>query len=197
MKARWYSLAARTHKRHSYNLLLVPWPNVVEPRQFLAARSENLSDRVAKRGYGLFSFSVGEGPSVDYVSSLLRSAESRIGPVDAVVFPELAMSHEELSKLAEDPVIGKRLLISGVGTSSSKSQCGSNEAVLESRGADARSSFRMVQRKHHRWKLDGSQITQYGISTNLLPNANWWEHIDLTDRSLGFITLTRWLTMSF
>jgi hypothetical protein len=49
----------------------------------------------------------------------------------------------------------------------------------------------MVQR----WKLNKSQIIQYGIGSALHPEVNWWEHIRVSDRSLALVTLKPWLTI--
>ena len=50
---------------------------------------------------------------------------------------------------------------------------------------------RMVQSKHHRWKLDGSQIGQYGLGSLLSPERSWWEHINVDNRKLNFVSLFR------
>ena len=42
------------------------------------------------------------------------------------------------------------------------------------------------QSKHHRWRLEGGQIRQYQLGGTLDPNHNWWEHIDVHDRHIGF-----------
>jgi hypothetical protein len=55
---------------------------------------------------------------------------------------------------------------------------------------------RIPQKKHHRWKLEKNQIVQYGIGSNLHPLANWWEHIELGNREISFVSIQPWLTMS-
>lgn len=42
------------------------------------------------------------------------------------------------------------------------------------------------QFKHHRWKLDRSQVMQYQISDRLAPDHSWWEHIDVSRRKCIF-----------
>jgi hypothetical protein len=42
------------------------------------------------------------------------------------------------------------------------------------------------QSKHHRWRLEESQIRQYQLGGIFDPNFNWWEHIDVHNRSIGF-----------
>src|SRR5205823_4771328 len=89
-----------------------------------------------------------------------------------------------------------RFLISGIGQpSQGRDIAGQNYARFEVAipGGEFTVSFR--QHKHHRWKLDKSQILQYGIGCNLHPEANWWEHIELADRTLKFVNLREWLTL--
>jgi hypothetical protein len=42
------------------------------------------------------------------------------------------------------------------------------------------------QSKHHRWRLEGSQIRQYQLGGIFDPNSIWWEHIDVHNRRIGF-----------
>jgi hypothetical protein len=48
----------------------------------------------------------------------------------------------------------------------------------------------IVQRKHHPWKLDESQVIQYGLGGVLSPYREWWEYIDCTDRCLNFVSIS-------
>jgi hypothetical protein len=51
----------------------------------------------------------------------------------------------------------------------------------------------VTQHKHHRWKLEEHQISQYGLGSRLDPVIQWWEHISVCDRRLGFFSLLPWL----
>lgn len=75
---------------------------------------------------------------------------------------------------------------------------GENEAILQTKVLYKNAEFhtRFSQKKHHRWKLTKSQIQQYGIAQNLHPSVNWWEHIRIADRTISFVTLRPWLTVS-
>ena len=200
MRPNWYSLAS-TQKSHSFNLLVVPWPKVVEPSQFVATKKRGLSDEVREGGYGLFSFMLKEGPTVDYVRSLLTEAENKVGHVDGIVFPELAMDSVEFERIAGVFATTNRFVISGVGRAADSS-AGSNIAILEVVDPQLKDEagdlvhVSIPQKKHHRWKLEGNQIVQYGIGSNLHPQANWWEHIELGDREISFVSIQPWLTMS-
>ena len=54
----------------------------------------------------------------------------------------------------------------------------------------------IIQQKHHRWRLDKSQITQYGLGAQLDPSCDWWEHHSVRSRDLNFIVARDWLAMS-
>jgi hypothetical protein len=200
MRPKWAGLAPR-ERSHSLNLLLVPWPKVVQPAQFIATRKRNVSDEVGHGGYGLFTYQPSAGPAVADVANLLRNAEERVGQVNGIIFPELAMSESEFDQISLQFATPDRFIVAGVGERGGDS-AGTNSAywdlidpnIQDKDGESVR--YRITQKKHHRWKLDKSQIVQYGIGTNLHPLANWWEHIELGDREISFVSLQPWLTMS-
>jgi hypothetical protein len=200
MRPNWLSLAS-SRKSHSFNLLIIPWPSVVEPSQFSASKKKGLSDEVKAGGYGLFTFHLKKGPPVEFVQSLLSEAEQRVGHVDGIVFPELAMDETEFNAITKAVATTSRFVVSGVGTSA-HSSAGTNVAILEVVDPLLKDKVgdhvhvQIPQKKHHRWKLEKNQITQYGIGSNLHPLANWWEHIQLGDREISFVSVQPWLTMS-
>jgi hypothetical protein len=200
MRPKWASLAPRRHS-HALNLLLVPWPKIVEPAQFVATRSRGVKDEVGRGGYGLFSYRPSPGPSRSQIDQLLRNAEESVGQVNGIVFPELSMSEPEFDLISQEFARPDRFVVSGIGKDGEGSS-GINSAywdlidpnIKDKSGEAVR--YRITQKKHHRWKLDKSQIMQYGIGTNLHPLANWWEHIELGDREISFVSLQPWLTIS-
>ncbi len=182
----------------SFNLLVIPWPFKVEPKQFSPSRS-CLGDRVSARSHGLFTYRAGPGPTVPFVRKLIEKAEAECGPVHGIIFPELAMSKREYSALSKAFVTTERFLIAGVGkTATNEHKCGKNYALwdvaIKIDGKVTPASFR--QDKHHRWKLNSSQIHQYDLSSKLHPSASWWEHIEIGDRTLAFATIRKWLCLS-
>jgi hypothetical protein len=201
MRPKWASMASTGERSHSLNLLLIPWPKVVNPAQFVAIRSENLSDDVGRGAHGLFSFRPAAGPPKSHVADLLRSAEQRVGQVNGIIFPELSMSEQEFDDISQEILAPNRFVVAGIGEVR-KGAAGRNVAYWDLIDPEMRDEegrfvqYRMFQKKHHRWKLDKSQIVQYGVGTNLHPMANWWEHIELGDREISFVSLQPWLTMS-
>jgi hypothetical protein len=196
VSAEWLSWSADT-QHHALNLLIVPWPQRIQPSQFRESRKVKLTDEVQRGGYGLFTFSAASGPKLQHVKKLIAEAEKNVGHVDGVVFPELAMSPDEYTRLAKALVTEKRFLIAGVGSvATGPNNCGDNRVRMDVSLPGGAIKASLDQKKHHRWKLTKSQIMQYGIGATLHPEANWWEHISLKDRSLAFVTLRPWLTLS-
>lgn len=46
-----------------------------------------------------------------------------------------------------------------------------------------------VREKHHRWKLERSQIRRYALGSTLDPTRNWWENLRIFSRSIDVLTL--------
>jgi len=203
MRPKWASLASKEKQKwsHSLNLLVIPWPKIVDPAQFVATRSRDVADEVRRGGYGLFTFRPSPGPSVAHVRDLLQNAEVRVGKINGIVFPELAMTDPEFDDISNQFLTTDRFIVAGVGEPANNS-AGRNIACWDLIDPDMLDKerkpvrYRIPQKKHHRWKLDKGQIVQYGIGTNLHPMANWWEHIELGDREISFVSLQPWLTMS-
>jgi len=190
----WYSFCADTNE-HALNLLLIPWPDRVIPRQFRATEKEKISDEVDRGGYGLFTFDALEVPGIRFVKRLLASAEKMVGRIDGIVFPELALTPHSAERLSKALVREDRFFISGVGKSGHEKHCGENQICFDLMLKGEEYVVKLEQAKHHRWRLDKSQILQYGIGSRLHPGANWWEHIAIKDRRLILVTLRPWLTL--
>jgi hypothetical protein len=111
----WLS-AAIDNKHHCLNLLIVPWPMKLEPKQFERSRVSGITESLKKHSYGLFTFRPSPGPTIKHVQALVKEAECSVGKVDGIVFPELSMSRAEFDVLSEEFVSADRFLIAGVGT---------------------------------------------------------------------------------
>lgn len=181
----------------SLNLLLVPWPQQIRPCQFAKSESLRTDAPSFPEQYGFFTYRSAtstfslEESLANRIEKLLDASETLIGRVDAVVLPELSLTqavHEQLS-----PVVQKRkaLLIAGVTREGGPESYPVNEVLCDVPGL-----VQLQQRKHHRWCLDRSQIEQYGIGSQLDPERTWWEHLDLQQRSITFLSLMPWLVLS-
>ena len=50
-------------------------------------------------------------------------------------------------------------------------------------------NLRLFQAKHHRWYLDRGQIVSYQLGAQLSASRGCWEHIEIPQRVLYFVTL--------
>ena len=203
MTARWYlplttvDLFQKPFNEHAFNLLLVPWPAEVHPSQFVASEKVRLTDEVQRGSYGLFKVKPIPPPRGNFVKTLLENAEKEVGEINGIILPELALSEKAFHRISAQVVSPKRFFLSGVGSDLSRlTEEGENHLRFELGIPGGEFSFSLEQQKHHRWKLTKSQILQYGIGTNLHPEANWWEHISLDSRKLAFVNLRPWLTVT-
>jgi len=194
LKPQWYSFATDTQE-HALNLLILPWPLAISPSQFAMSRKVHLTDSVDRGGYGMFTFAAEAGPKKKYIEKIVNDAENYVGRVDGLVFPEMALSPTEYANVSKWVVNQRRFLVAGVGTKAVNDRGGKNYVGIDMVLPGSSLKVSLQQNKHHRWKLTKSQIVQYGIGTNLHPEANWWEHISLSNRKLMFISLRPWLTM--
>jgi hypothetical protein len=87
------------------------------------------------------------------------------------------------------------MLIAGVCEPAAKSNGMSGNCLRFDAPSLGRSVGVVQQRKHHRWRLDASQVRQYGLGTNLSHSRDWWEYIPLDERALTFVAINPWLTM--
>jgi hypothetical protein len=188
--------------REFMNLLIVPWPETIKPVQFERVPRKHSGMRNMPNDFGFFQYSpepeksdndnVAPERFVAHVEELYREAISMMGRIDGIVFPELALVPEEFEALREAEFTQKLFLVSGIAKAPDEdSSFSANELYC-----DIPNRERMVQSKHHRWKLDKSQIIQYGLGSLLSPERSWWEHINVDNRKLNFVSLLPWLVMS-
>lgn len=177
------------NKGDSINLLAIPWPFEVVVSQFrdvTASASARLPE-----GFGFFAYDpMPEAEVVGVVTSLYQEAKRKLGRIDGVVLPELAITTDEFSMLRE-ALPSECFLVSGVGSPPTAGQRGRNEVRLSFPQLSD-----VIQKKHHPWKLNQSQIIQYGLGGVLDPFREWWEYADFTDRHLNFIAMSEDLVLS-
>jgi hypothetical protein len=167
----------------SINLLLIPWPHEVLVSQFRDVTDTATTD--LPDGFGFFTYDFLKGDDlIALAGPLYAEAKRKLGRIDGVVLPELSITDEQFRAL-RDSLPPECFLVAGVGRAGVDSQRGGNEVRL---------SFpplqEVVQKKHHPWKLDESQVIQYGLGGVLSPSREWWEYADLADRRLDFIAMS-------
>lgn len=194
----WETSIAYASQRQSLNLLVIPWPERVKPVQFKRVPRSGSGMRNMPGHFGFFSYAakpdgkVAPEAFVAHVEALYREACSMLGRIDGIVFPELALVPEEFDALREAEFTKRAFLVSGIAKApDDDSKFGINELYC-----DIPNRERMVQSKHHRWKLDGGQIAQYGLGSLLSPERSWWEYINVDNRKLNFVSLLPWLVLS-
>jgi len=188
--------------REFMNLLIVPWPETIKPVQFKRVQRRHSGMRNMLNDFGFFQYSpepekndaeeVAPEKFVKHVEGLYHEASSMMGRIDGIVFPELALVPEEFEALREAEFTQKIFLVSGIAKAPEEDNSFSANELY----CDIPNRERMVQSKHHRWKLDKSQIIQYALGSLLSPERSWWEHINVDSRKLNFVSLLPWLVMS-
>jgi hypothetical protein len=174
-------------RAHELNLLVIPWPYEVQPDDFRAAR---ISDVVIDpRAFGFFEYE----PQLRFdpqanLMRLLEAAERSVGKVSAVILPESALDEAEAD--AAEAALGERVgfLLAGVRGDRR------NYAYLGVRHPSYLARY--FQDKHHRWRLDASQINQYGLGKNLDARRLWWEPMRVRPREIHFVCANPWLCMA-
>jgi hypothetical protein len=194
-RPRWILAGPYVEETSSINLLLVPWPTTVMPSQF--SETEGLPSEMmnmAKKQFGFFTFEQRQNDRelLSLVEKLHEEASKVVGKIDGVILPEAAVTQSQHVKLRTKILKKHSFLISGIGRPSEpKVRHGENYISI-----DVPPNVSILQKKHHRWKLDESQIQQYGLGSRLDPGKAWWEHIDISQRELAFLAMQAWLVMT-
>jgi hypothetical protein len=144
--------------------------------------------------FGFFSYeprNVDPGSTLERFRALFESAEKIAGRIDAVIFPEVALTREEFRRIERWLQEKRCILVAGVSDTTDKGNPGKNsvEIRLPLLVANYEGSLPITQWKHHRWCLDRRQIIQYSLGGQLDPSKVWWEHIQLAERRLAVIAV--------
>jgi hypothetical protein len=185
------------------NLLIIPWPAEVKPGAF---RTLALPWHGVPAKYGYFTYTPGRAavrmPPARFVRSLVEKASVRYR-IDGVVFPELSLTRTEYDNvralIAPTPVAGKpavRFLLGGVGEPSLGGVLGKNELRFDLVLNNGTKVDSFVQRKHHRWQLNASQMDRYRLGGSFKRTHLYWESIEMSFRDLNILALDPYLTMS-
>lgn len=207
IETRWHKFPPRVaegaKKRaapRNLNLLLVPFPMEVLPRQFESVGSGPIAG--GSRSDRFFSYSVpGSGGAardhaevVDEIKSIYDEA-ARIDPdIHGVILPELAVTSAAYDEVRDYVVEQGSFLVSGVGDKTNGAKYETNELRGSFRWDAGQVDWKRA--KHHRWRLDRSQVMQYGLGGRLHTQQNWWEHVELTRRKLGVFGLSQGLVLT-
>jgi len=187
---------------HSLSVLLIPWPTRVTPRQFVPAKpSGGRLLNMPEKKFGFFTYRGTPDPkALERLRGIYQAAVELTGHIDGVVLPELALDESEYDPIRDWVTAQQSFLITGVGASGEGLKAGKNRVAIEvpTGNVEAMGKGHRIsafQNKHHRWRLDRSQIVQYGLGGQLDPERHWWEHISAEARHLTFISLQSWLSV--
>lgn len=209
VRGRWTPSYLRPRPKHGsmpsgvMNLLLVPMPYSITAQAFEQARIEDKagSDSGVPR-IGYFDVNqkwiteVRPAKLMAFLDDLIGTAKSHASQIHGIVLPELALDHpsfESIRKHVSKYLPEAEILISGV-SDDGAGRPGNFVAVAtfpgrpDQQGSDHRQT---VREKHHRWKLDQTQIRDYGLLGALSPELSWWENISLEARQVDFTVLRR------
>jgi hypothetical protein len=188
------------------NILLIPYPYSIPDSAFEAEVIEKSAPR-----WGWFKVIQTWLPDdtsilTGFLMELIRKAHTEAkkadslgGTIQGIVMPELALDwrhHDALVTAIEaSPELGIRFIVTG-----SSSNCDGalddndgtpgNFEITTTLARPAASSgnparISSSRSKHHRWRIDGSQVRDYQLSHILREDVNWWERIALTERRVN------------
>ena len=170
-----------------YNLVLAPWPLSIRGSDFRVAPPA-LIENMDSELFGFFEFAPEAALDDELLDSVLAAASERCGRVDAVMFPEAALSTAALPAVERAlDRHGATFLVTGVHERPAGATFGRNYLHFGIR--DASGWRRYEQDKHHRWCLDEPQLRQYHLTRSLDPKKLWWEAIEIRERSLHVVDL--------
>lgn len=137
----------------------------------------------------------GEVIAKDLLIPLIQEAFFHSGEMpDGIVLPECALTSEtakELVAALEEQDVPIEFLITGVLDVDADTGASYNRAqtfvLRKGEGAVKRE-----HNKHHRWRLDSSQVERYALDfDDDHDNSQWWEDIDVGKRRLPFFGLRK------
>ncbi|ADJ64950.1 conserved hypothetical protein [Herbaspirillum seropedicae SmR1] len=118
------------------------------------------------------------------------------GDIDAVVMPECALS-DELAYEVASALTKENLPLLITGTLKNIKGRARNSARTFSFLPGGAGGLTSIQSKHHRWRLDKSQVDRYGLSfARSSKSSKWWEDIDISERHLPFYSIGKDLSLT-
>lgn len=173
-------------KKTALNVLVLPWPLSVDASTFKPGNYR--LDNIDHTKFGFFDFDPPGSFDIEWARSAIAWARRRVRDVDVIVLPEAALRETEHRALCVAArAAGVPLVLSGL---RADYQNTARLSIL----SDPASDLDLDQHKHHRWKVESSQIRNYAIASSLDPGLQWWERIDIHRRSLTFHASNDWLT---
>ncbi len=121
---------------------------------------------------------------------LVRRAKQEARNVDAVVLPEYSVTYELFDRLCDrlksaEPDL--EFVIAGASSNCDKEYGNQLLTRVWFNRDNANLHLTTSRRKHHRWRLNRSQVEGYALGASLNPRVeNWWEDMPIRQRELHF-----------
>lgn len=175
------------------NVLLIPYPYAIAAQSFHGEDPAELQKE--NRTWGWFEISPPSPENAEdsdnnfkiFIDDLIEKSSKDSKKVDAIIFPELSLSHRKFKILSEHLKKNHDLEFVIAGLSDHKERSG-NFVILSltdfTDGEDENFWIEDARQKHHRWQLERSQISTYSLGASLDVNSMWWERLDIFSRSL-------------
>jgi hypothetical protein len=176
------------------NLLVVPFPYRIDGTSFVpggSTISPKDSGNPIPRKLGFFTIrqdwlkDITAVKFADFLNELIEAACQEASLVHGIVLPELALEENFAIEVAHILARNTKLELFITGVELNTNDFPGN-AVYSFLFFENKVHTSWIQKKHHRWKLEKSQIVQYNLGSNFSPDTEWWEKINIGDRTLRF-----------
>jgi hypothetical protein len=133
--------------------------------------------------------------------SVLNAATKEVEHIDMVIFPECALDEKGQKELENALADKVGAYIAGVRRKPRdedydvRKDSEINSVCFGFKNKENVDWVRVLQDKHHRWRLNGWQIRSYQLGGQLHPNYNWWEELSVKRRRVSFVNLGEELTV--
>lgn len=185
----------RNDDRATLDILLVPAPFKIDGIDFEEVPSHDGTQ--GQRPWGNFSLAQSwlDDPQslVRITEDLISKAQKQTRSLNAVMFPEYALNWEVFDLICEaawKAAPELEFIIAGASTNCDKNP-GNHVLTALRHGKEGTNGKPWIsavsRRKHHRWRLDARQVTDYALASALNPAvACWWETHQIMTPELYF-----------
>jgi hypothetical protein len=136
----------------------------------------------------------------DFILALLKRGSIECGRVHGLLLPEMSLDWLTYCLLVDaicDRALGDygsslEFLIAGSASNHENSR--GNFVLTTTFSTNGNGDIQAItfcRAKHHRWQLDGSQISEYALASALDPTRNWREGNELPRREIGLTVVRR------
>lgn len=195
--------ALRSEDSDTLNLLVVPYPYFIRAKSFEISEVEKWKDDGKQKTprWGWFHLHQDwlNDRIIEFTEELVSAAQTDINTIHGVLFPEAALNWKIFDTMTQQLMKKFPNLEFVVAGSSSNCALENGNVVLSATFLNVPSKNPQEQPdhpfstraavvtsrwKHHRWRLDEPQISNYALGPQLQPHVHWWEAIPLKEREL-------------